>query len=66
MLEEDTDFADDLKGVFNNANISEADYFTPEMPEEKYVDMEIALTGNGEGPKFAKVKNIYGIKIVSQ
>ena len=65
-MEEYPDFSEEFKNVFNNTGIPEADYFTPEMPEEKYVDMEIALTGNGEGPKFAKVKNIYGIKIVSQ
>ena len=56
MLEEDTNFAEEFYRVFDNADILEADYFTPKLLEEKYVDMEIALPIDGEGPKFVKVK----------
>ena len=42
--------------AFNNADIPEADYFTPYMLEETYVDMEIEFPKYGEGPNFAKVR----------
>ena len=41
--------------MINNADIIEADNFTPEVLEDTYVDMEIALPIDGEGPKFFKV-----------
>ena len=34
--------------MFNNSDIPEKDYSTPELLEDKYVDMEIVLPGNGE------------------
>ena len=35
MLESDTNFAEEFKRVFNNTDITEADYFIPEVIEEK-------------------------------
>ena len=55
-MEEDTNFSEKFKRVFNNADIPEADGFTPEVREYTYVYMEIALTRDGEGPEFSKVK----------
>ena len=70
MLEEDPDFAEDFKRVFNNSHITEADNFTPDMFEDTYDDMEIALPRDVEGTVFAKVKNCLwyekSIPIVSQ
>ena len=43
MLEEDPNFSEDFKRVFNNSDIPEADYFTPEVLEDTYMDMKIAL-----------------------
>ena len=55
ILEEYPDFSEELKRVFNNADIPESDYFTPEVLEDTYVDMDIALPKYGEGPDFDKV-----------
>ena len=43
MLEEDTDFAEEFKRMFNNYDIPEAYGFTLKVIEDTYVDMEIAL-----------------------
>ena len=50
MLEEDPGFDEDFKRVFNNYYIQEEDYFIPEVLEDTYVDMEIALPRYEEGP----------------
>ena len=47
MLEGDPDFAENFKRVFNNADITEADDFIPEVLEDTYVDMYIALPRYG-------------------
>ena len=56
MLEEDPEFTEEFKRVFNNTDILEADGFTPQLLEDTYVDMKIALLRDKEGPGFAKVK----------
>ena len=50
MFEEDTEFPEDFKKVFNNADIPEADYSTTEVLEDTYMNMEIALPRYGDGP----------------
>ena len=47
MLEEYPDFAEEFKRGFNNADIPEAEYFTPELLEDTYMDMEVALPRDG-------------------
>ena len=42
--------------MFNNAYITKAYGFTPEVLEDTYTDMEIAFPRDGEGPEFNKVK----------
>ena len=66
MLEEYPDFSEKFKRVFNNSDISEADDFSPEVLEYKYVDMEISLTRYGEGPELTKVKKRLWDEILSQ
>ena len=69
-MERDPEFVEEFKRVFNNYNIPEADGFTTQVPEYTYVDMEIALPTDGEGPKRAKVKTYLwdenGIRISRQ
>ena len=49
--------------MLNNANIPEADYFTPEKLEYTYVDVEISLPIDVEGTDFAKVmKFLWDVK----
>ena len=55
MLQEDPKFAKEFKRVFNNYDILESDYFTPEVLEDTHVDMEITMSRYGECPKFLKV-----------
>ena len=55
LLEEDEDFAEEFKKSFNNMEIPEADEFTPEVLEDTYVNMEIALPRESDGPEFARV-----------
>ena len=55
MMEEDVEFSEDFKIVFNNYDISEVDGFTPEVIEDIYVGMDKVLLRDGEGPKFSNV-----------
>ena len=57
-MEEYPDFSEEFKNVFNNTGIPEADYFTPEVLEDTYVDMEVALPRDVEIPEFSKVTKI--------
>ena len=50
MLEEDTKFYKEFKRLFNNSDIPEADYSTPEVLEDTYMDMEIVIPRYGYGP----------------
>ena len=58
MLEEDPDFSEEFKRVFNNDGIPEADGFKPEVLEHTYADMEIAMSRDIEDTKFSKVKKL--------
>ena len=41
--------------VFNNTEIPEADKPTPEVLDDTYLNMEIALPRDSDGPEFARV-----------
>ena len=55
LLEEDEDFRDEFQKIYNNSDIEEADDYTPEVLEDTYLNMEIALPRDDEGPEFARV-----------
>ena len=56
LFEEDEDFREEFTRVFNNIHIPEADdQPTPEVMDDTYVNMELALPRDGDGPEFAKV-----------
>jgi hypothetical protein len=56
LMDEDEDFREEFQKIYNNEDISEqADDYTPEVLEDTYVNMEIALPRDGEGPEFARV-----------
>ena len=56
LFQEDEDFRDEFQWVFNNQNVPEADDdHTPEVFDDTYVNMEISLPRDWEGPQFAKV-----------
>ena len=54
-MEEHPEFYEELKRVLNDYDIPEADYFTPEVLEDTYFNMEITLQRGVEVPKFSKV-----------
>ena len=55
LLEFDSDFNDEFNRVFDNKDIPEADDHTPEVLEDTYLNMELAIPRDSEGPEFARV-----------
>ena len=55
LLEEDEDFAAEFTKIFNNTDIPESDEYTPEVLEDTYLQMEVAMPRDSEGPEFARV-----------
>ena len=55
LIEDDEDFREEFQKVYNNKDIPEADDYTPEVLEDTYVNMEVVLPRDSEGPQFAKV-----------
>ena len=55
-----------FKRIFNNADIPEADDFTPEVLEDTYVGMDIALPSDAEYAEFSNVKNVCRMQMISQ
>ena len=55
MIQDNEDFCTEFELVCNSHSISEADNFSPEALENTYLDMEIALPRDSNGPEFTKV-----------
>ena len=55
LMEEDEDFREEFQLMYNDDTLPEADDYTPEVLEDTYLNMEIALPRDGEGPEFARV-----------
>ena len=55
MMEEYPDFTKEFILVFNNKDIPEANEFIPKVLEDTYINIEIALPWDGDGPEFARV-----------
>ena len=55
LIENDQEFKDEFTRVFNNTDILEADDYTPDVLEDTYVNMEITLSRDGDGPQFGRV-----------
>ena len=52
---DDLDFVEEFQRVNNNPDIPEADKANPEVLEDTYLNMELALDKGDDGPSFAKV-----------
>ena len=50
------DFVEEFKNVVDNPDIPEADDYTPEVLEDTYVNMELAMDRGGDAPEFARVR----------
>ena len=55
LLDTDDDFREEFERIFNNTDIQEADDHTPDVLDDTYLNMELALPRDGDGPEFAKV-----------
>ena len=56
MLEYNPDFKEEFDKVFSSEDAPEADVeFTPEVGDDTYLNMEVAIPRDSPGPEFAKV-----------
>ena len=49
LLESDEDFREEFFKVYEDSNIPEADKYTPEIGDDSYLNMELALPRDGDG-----------------
>ena len=55
-MDHDEDFAEEFGKIINNKDISEADAtFTPDVFDDAYLKMQLALPQDEPGPEFARV-----------
>ena len=55
LMQDDEDFRDEFEKIYNCNEIPEADESTPEVMDDTYLNMELALPRDDEGPEFARV-----------
>ena len=55
LIENDEDFRDEFANIYNDPSIPEADDYTPEIGDDTYVNMEVTIPRDGDGPEFARV-----------
>ena len=55
LMTDDPDFIAEFDRIYNNDDIPQVDDHTPEVMDDTYVNMEIALPRDGDGPQFARV-----------
>ena len=51
----DPEFVEEFQKVYDNPEIPEADNFSPEMLEDTYLNMELAMHCGDDGPEFARI-----------
>ena len=54
-MDNDEDFCHEFQQIYNNPNIKEADDNTHDALDDTYLNVEIALSRDSEGPEFVKV-----------
>ena len=55
LIENDEDFRDEFETIYNSDSVKDADDYTPDVLNDTYLGMELALPRDGEGPEFARV-----------
>ena len=55
LIDTDDDFREEFERIFNDTSVQEADDYSPEIGDDTYINMEIALPRDDDGPTFAKV-----------
>ena len=56
LMEDDPDFREEFYRVYNSDDVKEADEATPGVDDGFYLNMELALPRDADGPSFARVK----------
>ena len=54
LINDDPDFRDEFYKIYNNDAIKEADDYTAETLDDTYLNMEVALPRDSDGPEYAK------------
>ena len=57
LIESDPDFQEEFTRIFNDDRIKEADDYIPETLDDTYLNMEITLPRDGDGPEYARLQN---------
>ena len=55
LMDSDPIFSEEFNRIYDNPDIMEADQYTPEVLEDTYLKMELALPRKDDGPAYAKV-----------
>ena len=56
FMEHDPDFMEEFQRVIDNEEVPEADAeFTPEILDDTYMNMEVGVPQDNDGPTFARV-----------
>ena len=55
LIETDDDFREEFYKIFNSKDVKEADSYTPEVLDDTYLNMELALPRDEDGPEYARV-----------
>ena len=63
LIESEKDFRDEFYRIFNDVNVEEADAHILEVLEDTYLNMELVLPRDGEGPEFARLTKQLSIPI---
>ena len=58
LLESDPDFNEEFNRCFNNQDIAEADNHTPDILDDTYLQMELAMPRESDGPEYSRVTKI--------
>ena len=54
-FDNDQDFNDEFNRIFDDEDLAEADDYTPEVTEDTYINMELVMPRDDEGPEFSRV-----------
>jgi len=55
LMDDDEDFREEFQRIYNDDTVQKADDYTPEIGDDTYLNMEVALPRDDTGPTFAKV-----------
>lgn len=58
MIEDDPDFAEEFNRVLSDSTIPESEDYIPEVLEDTYINTEISVPRDYDGPEFAKVTKV--------